>query len=229
MASFVTYGRLLAALPKTLWFNLHYLGWRALWRLPVVVSHRVWLKEMAGRVVVQQPWKRAMIRIGFGDVAIFDRKRSRSIWHNLGTVIFCGRAILNHGTRISVEPEGVLKLGAGFHINAESAIVCRKKITFGSDCLLSWDVLVMDSDMHRITGGTGEVLNPDAEVVIGGHVWIGCRALILKGSQVAAGSVIAAQAVVSGSFDQTHVVLAGSPARITRQGIQWQKHALRDE
>ncbi len=217
------YWHLLLSLRKTVWFNLHYLGWSAVWRMPVVVSHQVLLKKLAGRVVLEQPWQRAMVRIGFGDVAIFDRRRSRTIWSNSGTVRFQGRAILNHGSRLSVEENGELILGDGFHINAESTLVCRKKIVFGRDCLLSWDVLVMDSDMHEMVNLTGKTLNEDSEVVVGDHVWIGCRALILKGSRISNHCVIAAQAVVSGVFVQTHVVLAGSPARVIKEGMDWRK------
>lgn len=217
------YWHLLLSLPKTLRFNLHYLGWSAVWRMPIVVSRHVLLKKMAGCVLVEQPWQRAMVRIGFGDVAIFDRRRSRSIWSNRGAIRFQGCAILNHGSRISVETDGELILGDGFHVNAASTLVCRKKISFGRNCLLSWHVLVMDSDMHRIVDLSGRPLNDDREVAIGHHVWIGCRALILKGSRVASNSVIAAQAVVSGVFEQTNVVIAGSPARVIREGIDWQK------
>jgi acetyltransferase-like isoleucine patch superfamily enzyme len=217
------YVHMILSLPKTLWFNGRYLGWAAVWRTPVVVSHRVILKKMAGQIIVPQPWHRAMIRIGFGDVAVFDRKRSRSIWHNQGLIVFSGSAILNHGSRISVAKNGHLLLGDGFHINAETTLVCRKKISFGRDCLLSWDVLIMDSDMHQLVDPDGVCINPDAEIRIGDHVWVGCRAMILKGSCIGDHTVIAAQSVVNGVFDRSHVLLAGSPARIVKQGIQWQK------
>jgi len=212
---------LLFSMPKTVWFNLHYLGWSAVWRLPVVVSHRVVLKKMGGRIRVEGAWQRAMIRIGFGDVAVFDRRRSQTVWHNLGLVVFSGRAILNHGSRISVEANGVLTLGDGFHINAETMLICRKEITFGRDCLLSWHVLVMDSDLHRIVGPQGTAINPDVAIAVGDHVWIGCRALIVKGSRIGCHCVVAAQSVVSGTFDASHCLLAGVPARVVKEGIDW--------
>lgn len=221
MNRFTTCAHLLCSLPKTVWFNLHYLGWRAVWRLPVVVSHRVVLKKMDGRVRVEGAWQRAMIRIGFGDVAVFDRRRSQTVWHNLGLVVFRGRAILNHGSRLSVEAKGVLSLGDAFHINAETTLICRKAIIFGRDCLLSWHVLVMDSDLHRIVGPQGTAINPDAAITVGDHVWIGCRALIVKGSRIGSHCVVAAQSVVSGTFDPSHLLLAGSPARVVKEEIDW--------
>jgi acetyltransferase-like isoleucine patch superfamily enzyme len=223
IACFAKYSCVILSLPKTIWFNLHYLGWSALWRMPVVVSNRVVLKKMHGKVILNRPWQRAMIRIGFGDVAIFDRKRSRSIWHNLGTICFKGHAILNHGSRISVEKNGSLILGDGFHINAESTIVCREKIVFGRDCLLSWHVLVMDSDMHEVVSLSGQPLNPDAEVIVGDHVWIGCRSVLTKGSVIGSHCIIAAQSVVTGSFDRPNLLLAGSPARVVKEGVDWNK------
>jgi len=221
MNRIAAWAHLLFSAPKTVWFNLRYLGWRAVWRLPVVVSYRVVLKKMGGRVRVEGAWQCAMIRIGFGDVAVFDRRRSQTVWHNLGLVVFRGRAILNHGSRISVEANGVLTLGDGFHINAETTLICRKEITFGRDCLLSWHVLVMDSDLHRIVDPQGATINPDAAITVGDHVWIGCRALIVKGSRIGSHCVVAAQSVVSGTFDAGHCLLAGAPARVVKEEIDW--------
>ena len=49
---------------------------------------------------------------------------------------------------------------------------------------------------------------------MGGHdnVWVGSGALILPGSEIGAGSIVAARAVVSGTFAAC-TVLVGNPAR----------------
>jgi len=52
-------------------------------------------------------------------------------------------------------------------------------------------------------------------------VWVGARALILKGTRVPPDSVVAAAAVVTQAFDEPGVVLAGHPARVVKRGIRW--------
>ena len=40
--------------------------------------------------------------------------------------------------------------GDNFCVTANSAIVCVSNINFGSNVLLSWDILILDTDFHKI-------------------------------------------------------------------------------
>jgi acetyltransferase-like isoleucine patch superfamily enzyme len=208
-------------MPKTLRFNLTYLPLAQALSLPVVVCHRVHFDRLGGTVRVPAGARMGSIRLGFGEVGIFDRQRRRSVWRVEGNVVFQGSARLGHGSRISVVAGGVLTFGDGFVISAESAIDCRKEVTFGKDVLLSWDVQVMDSDWHYITDQEGTVLNPDSAILVGDHVWIGSRVLLMKGARIARDSVVAAGSVVTRGTYHANVVLAGIPAREISQGITW--------
>src|SRR5579884_190345 len=200
---------LVRALPKTLIFNLHYFGLRGL-RLPVIVSHRVKICGFRGTVTVPHRAPLGAIRIGFGNVSIFDQDRTRTLWDNRGRVVFFGSASLRHGTRISVAPTGRVIFGDKFIMTAEYAIVSSHEIRFGTDCYISWQVLIMDTDFHPLRDRDGNRTNPDAPVVLGEHIWIGCRSLILKGAHIPAGSVIAAGSIVSGNFEGCELLIAGN-------------------
>lgn len=212
---------LLRSLPKTLRFNFKYFPLSQALLLPVVVCHRVYLESLHGTVRIPAGCRFGMISLGFGEVGIFDRQRVRSVWHVEGEVVFQGRTGLGHGTRISVDSGAVLTFGERFLIAAESAIVCRKAITFGNDVLVSWDVQVMDTDWHCIIDDGGAVLNRDSEVVVGDHVWIGSRVLLMKGARIARDSIVAAGSVVTRGTYHANVILAGVPAREIRQGVSW--------
>jgi acetyltransferase-like isoleucine patch superfamily enzyme len=134
--------------------------------------------------------------------------------------MFGGRADIGHGSKISVA--GSLELGAGFGINAESSIVCRKRIVFGRDCLLSWDVLIMDTDFHRINSAQGEQVNADREVLFGDKVWIGCRSTVLKGVTVADGVIIGAGSHLVSSVTEANCALGGNPAKVIGSALFWE-------
>jgi len=68
------------ALPNTLRFNFKYFPFKQAIKLPVYVSHRVWLMQINGNIQIEGPIRRGMITIGFGRIGIFDRQNSRSIW-----------------------------------------------------------------------------------------------------------------------------------------------------
>ena len=64
---------------------------------------------------------------------------------------------------------------------AETSIVAFTEIRFGNNCLLSWDILVMDTDFHKLKDEFGNIINKPRPIIIGDRIWIGCRCLILKG------------------------------------------------
>ena len=211
---------ILRSIPKTLRFNLHYFPLKTALKLPVVVSHRTFLRELHGKVELPENVITAMVKIGFGDVGHYDRKRSRSIWQVSGTVSFGGKASIGHGSKLSVR--GNLKFGAGFNMTAESTIVCAKEIRFGDDCLLSWDILVMDTDEHPLFNMGNERINPDKPIIVGDHVWIGCKCVLLKVAEVPDNTVLAAGTLLKSAFAGENQVVGGNPPSILKRDVRWE-------
>ena len=109
----------------------------------------------------------------------------------------------------------VLKIGNGVSIGDRTEIHVGKEVTIGDGTLISWDCCIMDRDYHAI--GDAEIMKP---VHIGSHVWIGCKAVILKGVTIGDGAVIAAGAIVTKDVPPRCVV-GGNPARVIKENIDW--------
>ena len=208
----------LLGLPKTIIFNFYYFPFIDAIKFPVFVSHRVWLKRLSGNLHLDEI-KPGIVKIGFGDVGIFDQRNSNTIWHVSGDVIFHGKANVNHGVKFSVS--GILEMGEKFTITAESTIVAKEKISIGKNVLLSWDCLIMDTDFHKIYDFDSKYINEPSQVIIGNNVWIGCRSLILKGVKIEDGTIVAAASTVTKSITQSNIVLGGNPNRILKENIRW--------
>jgi len=211
---------ILLSLPKTLRFNFHYFPLKTALKLPVFVSHRTFLRELHGKIMLPEKVNTAMIKIGFGDVGHYDRKRSRSIWQVSGTVAFGGKASIGHGSKLSVR--GNLTLGADFNMTAESTIVCAHQISFGKDCLLSWDILIMDTDEHPIINQDGIRTNPDKPILVGNHVWIGCKCTLLKGTEIPNNTVVAAGTLLTSAFSGKNQIVGGNPPTILKNNVRWE-------
>lgn len=211
---------ILRSIPKTLRFNLHYFPLKTALKLPVVVSHRTFLRELNGKVVLPEKVETAMVKIGFGDVGHYDRKHSRSIWQVSGRVSFGGKASIGHGSKLSIR--GDLTLGADFNMTAESTIVCAKNIRFGNDCLLSWDILVMDTDEHPLYDKEHKRINPDKPIIVGNHVWIGCKCVLLKGAEIPDNTVLAAGTLLTSAFSGEQQVIGGNPPSILKREVRWE-------
>lgn len=211
----------LADSPGTLRFNLHYFPLAMALRRPVRVYRKVYLRILGGTVRIEGPVTPGMINIGYPRVGIFDEHGSRSIWESCGEVTFRGGAWLSHGCKVSVGQRGHLTIGSDAHISAEAAFVCHHEITIGDGCLLSWDILLMDTDFHPIYDMDGRRINEDRPIRIGNHVWIGCRCTILKGTVIPDDTIVAAASTVAGVLEGHGQVVGGSPARVLRTGVRW--------
>jgi acetyltransferase-like isoleucine patch superfamily enzyme len=145
-----------------------------------------------------------------------------------------------YNCRISSWGEGKIKIGAHCSFGSGTKIDCRESITIGDYVLISWDVLMADFDphpidpeeranemqhsqdliwpkfsrepRHEIDYKANFVMKP---IVIEDKVWIGERALILKGVRIGYGSLVAAGAVVTRDVPPYSIV-AGNPAEVVK-------------
>jgi acetyltransferase-like isoleucine patch superfamily enzyme len=109
--------------------------------------------------------------------------------------IFVARdAVLNIGNHVTVEPS--------------TDIGVAKRIDLGDFTMIGGSSIIYDSDFHGVDGAKPKV----APVKIGKHVWIGGRAIILKGVTIGDNSIVGAGSVVTKGVPGNTIV-AGNPAR----------------
>lgn len=89
-------------------------------------------------------------------------------------------------------------------------------IRIGARCDISQDVLFVTGS-HEI-GGRQRRAGPGrtAAITVGEGCWIGARAVLLGGTALGPGSIVAAGAVVTGGAFGPDVLIAGIPARVIR-------------
>lgn len=64
-------------------------------------------------------------------------------------------------------------------------------------------------------------VNPDKEIVIGEHVWIGATCTLLKGTMISDGCIVAAGSVIAGKTELENAIVSGSPIKTLKSGITW--------
>jgi acetyltransferase-like isoleucine patch superfamily enzyme len=72
------------------------------------------------------------------------------------------------------------EIGALPYINDCSTVTCFEHITIGSGCAISWDVNILDTNIHELLVN-GEARSRSQPVTIGDNVWIGTGATVLAG------------------------------------------------
>ena len=206
---------------KTIYFNLYYLPFREALRLPVFLSRNTKLKRVKGSIQIFGIRRPGMIRIGTEEIGIYDMKHNRPVWENSGRVIFEGYAVIKYGAKIIVGDNATLILGHNFRISSGSVIVCYKSIEFGADCRIAWDTQIIDTDFHKVFDSDSNHLNPDKKIKFGSNCWIGNHCLVQKGTQLGDMVVLSANSMINKVIPESHVILAGSPAKIIRTSIAW--------
>lgn len=103
-------------------------------------------------------------------------------------------------------------------------------LEIGHDCLFSRGVEIRTTDEHPIySRSSGELLNPDKDVFIGDHVWLGRSVTVGKGASILTGCVIGTCSIVTGRLDEPHAVYVGSPATLQKRDIVWARVARPSE
>lgn len=108
-----------------------------------------------------------------------------------------GGCKISYGSTVEIHGRAIFDTGY-FTLNCSSVIVSDKRINIGNDVMISRNVVIYDSDFHSIQNQQGQCRNSPRQVTIGDHVWIGADSMILKGSHIGSGSIIAAFTKVSG-------------------------------
>jgi acetyltransferase-like isoleucine patch superfamily enzyme len=124
---------------------------------------------------------------------------------NRGGTIDIESCTFEGGARLEIYPDATLSIGKGTYINRNVHLIVADSISIGQRVKVGWDVVIMDTDLHGHSGRE-MVTRP---VVIEDDVWIGCRALILKGVRIGRGAIIAAGAIVT--KDVPPMAIVGSP------------------
>ncbi len=205
-------------IPKTIYFNLKYFPISIAIKFPIFISHNVLLNKCKGKIEIIGKITTGMIKIGYGDVPIFDRYKSRTVWNVQGKIIFNGICNIGHGSKIGVG--GMLTIGNNFSITAESIILCDNDIKFGENVLISWNCQIMDTDFHSIY--IDEVQqDPIGKINIGNTNWICSNVQILKNTQFGDNNVVAAGSILNKNYNCRNSLIAGIPAKILRNNISW--------
>ncbi len=116
--------------------------------------------------------------------------------------------MVNPAARISVAEHSFIGRGSEFDVSDQ--------VQVGSHVLIAPGVFITD---HGHNASAGALIEEQgctaAPVVIGDDVWIGARAIILKGVTIGNGAVIGAGSIVNRSVEPNAIV-AGVPAKLLR-------------
>lgn len=148
--------------------------------------------------------------------------------HPSATIVI-GNGSLIAGTMVAEAAASRLSIGNNVFIGGGTLIDCLSQVTIEDDVLISYQVIIMDSDNHslRASERIGDLKRwrnqeydwshiNSAPVTIHAKAWIGARAMITKGVTIGEGGIVASGAVVTKDVPP-YAIVAGNPARVIRE------------
>lgn len=114
------------------------------------------------------------------------------------------------------EENSSIKIGTNCAFSNNVSIIAVQSVEIGDDCLIGDLVTIMDSDFHGVAPDkrrSGPIKS--APVKLENNVWLGSRALILRGVTIGSNSIVAPGAVVTSSIP-ANCVAGGVPATVIK-------------
>lgn len=156
------------------------------------------------KLVLLSPAAGLQIFIGGDDCRVFVGATPRFVLH----------AMLWGGADLVVGDEATC--------NGARTVQRRSSLIIGRDAMLSDEILLQGAHQHTLVDLT--TMQPVHKVhetcIIGEHVWIGRRAMVMPGVHIGKGAMLAAGAVASRDMPECSMA-AGVPAEIMRVNVSW--------
>lgn len=133
---------------------------------------------------------------------------------------FRGHVIVGHKCRVSIGNKTTVTKNCFINTAEETDVI------IGDDCMIASDTILRTHDSHPIFDVATRVrMNVAQSIIIGNHVWLGDLVIVLGGASVADGSIIGIRGLVTGTIPNNSIAV-GSPARVIRTDIAWERPNL---
>jgi len=108
-----------------------------------------------------------------------------------------------------IDLKGRVRFNHYCYINARYGIKCGINLTLSSGAKIitsgiSWDKFIKENDTDYHIGGP---------ILLGNNVWLGSNSIILPNVILGNNIIVAAGSVVTKSFEENNIIIAGVPAR----------------
>ncbi|MBO0896019.1 acyltransferase [Arthrobacter sunyaminii] len=153
------------------------------------------------------------------------------------TIVFdCDNGTVSMGNSKFGHFSGWIRVGQDSEVrlgeNVTTTNTCVISAVEGTSVMVGDDVMFASENELRADDGhaifdvhSEKRVNHSEDIIVGSHVWLAKRAVLLGGAKIGNGSVIGFGSIVSGVIPN-NCVAAGIPARVIRRDVAWERPHL---
>lgn len=149
---------------------------------------------------------------------------SKIIFNASNSVVYLKKSSKVYNIALALYNNNAAYFGRDNYFNRRPVIILSeaKHFIWGDGGLISFGIWARTADPHLIYDieSRGRK-NFSKSIFVGDHVWVGQNALLLKGTQIHSGTVIAANSVLSNKRVPSNTVYGGVPAKQIDRNIFW--------
>lgn len=208
---------------KSFIFCIRYLPLSIAIKMPILVGFSFKIKKMKrGSILIEtDKIHRNMISLGLGGTEGVVSNKGMLYIDEGAKLVFKGNAMISAGCSVRLDKNAECVIGNNLiTMNKNSFLRCSTSIKIGNDVLIGWGVTINDNDGHNIVMDN-RIKPKKGPIVIGNHVWIASHVTINKNSVIPDNSVVAQHSIVNCAFDKQNILLAGCPAKLVKESINW--------
>lgn len=203
---------------STIYFNFKYLPPNQALKLPIILYKPHFITLKGKFLIVSENIKFGMIKLGFPEVSIYPNT-GIVIENHGGECTFNGACQIGNASAISIGKAGQLNIGSNFKATANLKLICYHYIEFKDRVAISWETIIIDTDLHNMVKLDGTQTKGYGCIFIGSDNWIGFRCTILKNAKTPNYCTVGANTVLNKAFLDEYTVIAGNPVIIKTSGL----------
>ena len=119
-----------------------------------------------------------------------------------GGSLFVGKKVtIRSGSKIRIRRNAKITIGDNFSMSNNCVITAHEEIVIGNNVQFGPGVLLYDHDHdYMAEGGLPAEQYKTKHIKIGSEVWIGANSIILRGTEIGSGCVVAAGSILKGKY-----------------------------
>ena len=209
---------------KSFYVSKKAVGFLKAFKLPILIAKNTKIKISNSKINLKvEKLKFGLVKLGtpHSTLGINHNKTSYLILQNNSTLTLFDNVTIAKGFSINCFENSSLSIGNNFWANKNCTLWCKNQVTIKDNVLFGWNVYVNNFDGHDIVNKDQTIINHSAPLIIQQDVWISAFCSIIKGIEIASGSIVGYKALVTKSLLDSNCVYAGTPAKKVKENVFW--------